>query len=59
MARSTSRIVVLSLAALAGAHAWDRQLSTNVFVLDSHTVMLRPSALVILSPTGSRYEVAL
>jgi hypothetical protein len=54
-----SNLIVLALAALAGAHQWDRQLSSNVFELAGHTVLVRPRALVVVSPTGSRTEVGL
>lgn len=52
-------VVVLALAALSGAHAWDRTLSTNVHELSGYTVMLKHSVLVVISPTGARKEIGL
>ena len=52
-------IIILALATLAGAGAWDHSLSANVHMLSGHTVMLRHSALVVISPTGVRREVSL
>lgn len=57
--RRIDTVLVLALAALAGAGSFDRTLSANVHELAGHTVIVGHGKVTVLSPIGKRLEAGL